>query len=1016
LRRGEGGWERVLRSVGEGWSRGLAVDWSSAFPGARRVELPTYPFQHQRYWPQTAYAAHGDLVAAGLDSADHPLLGAALEVAESGDLVFSGRLSLRTHPWLADHQVSDVVLLPGAAFVELAVRAADQAGCQVVEELTLQAPLLLPSQSAVRLQLRVGAADRAGRRSLDLFSRREDAAGPDWTPHATGVLAPTETETETETETGTETGTEAATTEQPGADWRRQAWPPAGAVPVPVEALYERFAASGYGYGPAFQGLCAAWSRGREVFTEVRLPKQQQLDASGYGLHPALLDAALHGLWLGPQQGADTGAGGVGLPFSWSGVRLHATGASTLRVRLGYGTDGNVSISATDPDGRPVVSVAALAVRPVDLDALRSAGAGAEGSDSLFRLVWTPVPRAGADMAAQPSAVIGTDADAGAGAGADAYADLSELSEAVDQGAPLPAAVIVAFGGTKNDAPSVHAEVQRALRLVQDWLADTRWDAARLVILTRHAVSAVTGEDLPDLAGAAVRGLIRSAQSEHPDRFLLLDSDDSVSPAELLPELLAHRQEPQLALRTGGLLAARLVREQPPATPASPIDPDRTVLITGAGGVLAGLTARHLVQHHGARRLLLAARRGTDTPGMPELAAELRELGASVTVAGCDVADRAALAAMLAGIPARHPLTAVVHAAGVLDDGLVASLTPEQLARVLRPKVDAALNLHELTRESELSAFVLFSSASATVGNAGQANYAAANALLDALAQQRRARGLPAQSLAWGLWAQRSGLTGALGDTELRRMAQGGTSALSTEAGLALFDAALAVDEPLLLPVGLDLARLRAAARTGPVPALLSHLVPGGPRRPSAGADAVEADSLRRRLAELGPQERHMAVLELVRARVADVLGHSGAEAVNPERAFKELGFDSLTSVELRNRLNAATGLRLPATLVFDQPSPLAVATYLTERLLPGDPAGPGNPAARAETGDHEVRRLLAALTPAELRRAGLLDALLRLAERSDAAEAEPEPESAPDITGMAVDDLVRMALDGSRD
>ncbi|QMU73985.1 SDR family NAD(P)-dependent oxidoreductase [Streptacidiphilus sp. P02-A3a] len=983
LRRGEGGWERVLRSVGEGWSRGLPVDWAPALPGARRIDLPTYPFQHRRYWPQPGTGSHGGLLAAGLDAADHPLLGAALEVAETGELVLSGRLSLRTQPWLADHRVSDVVLLPGAAFVELAVRAADEAGCPVVEELTLQAPLLLPSDGAVRLQLRVGAADADGRRPLDLFSRREDATGPEWTPHATGLLGP-----------------------DPGADAppapEADVWPPTGAVPIPVAALYERFAESGYGYGPAFQGLRAAWRRGSEIFTEVRLPQEQQPGASGYGLHPALLDAALHGLWLAPRTGTGgrLGAGTAGLPFSWSGVRLHASGAGTLRVRLDYGEDGNVSIHAGDPEGHQVLSVRELAVRPIDLDALRTAGASVEGADSLFRPDWMALPPAGQRAPSPRTASIA----------ADGYVDLDELSAAVERGTPRPEVVLATVGGATADAVSVRDEVQRVLRLIQDWLADSGWEDTRLVVLTRHAVATGAGEGVADLAGAAVRGLVRSAQSEHPDRFLLLDVDDPAALPPCLPELLAHPQEPQLALRSGGLLAARLVRATPvaasPAASTPTLDPRGTVLVTGAGGVLGGLTARHLVLRHGARQLLLASRRGADAPGMPALVAELSQLGASVTVASCDAADRAALAALLAAVPPEHPLTAVVHAAGVLDDGLIQSLTHHQLQEVLRPKVDAALNLHELTRGLDLSAFVLFSSASATVGNPGQGNYAAANAFLDALAQQRRAQGLPGQSLAWGLWAQRSEMTGALGDDGLRRMARSGTGALSTEAGLALFDAALASGEPLLVPVRLDLARLRAGARTAPVPALLSRLVRGGPRRPDAGADAADTGSLRRRLSGLGPQERRAALLDLVRGRVAEVLGHGSADAVDPERAFKELGFDSLTSVELRNRLNAATGLRLPATLVFDQPTPAAVAEHLAERLQPGDPPSPAGP------GDQEVRRLLASVTPAELRRAGLLDALLRLTDRRPAAPAEP----VPDIGGMAVVDLVRMALDGSRD
>ncbi|MFE6051267.1 type I polyketide synthase [Kitasatospora sp. NPDC056446] len=977
LRRDEGGLAQVLLAVGRAWERGLGADFTGAFPEARRVELPTYAFQRSRYWPEPARTAAADVGAAGLDPADHPVLGAAVELADTGELLLTGRISLRTHPWLADHAVAGTVLLPGAAFVELAVRAADEAGCRTVEELTLQSPLLIPADTAVRLQVRVGAADAHGSRSLDLFSCREDAATPHWTAHATGRL------------------TADATTREPSPSAvpdEAGSWPPPGAVPIPVDDLYERFGASGYGYGPAFRGLTAAWRRGDEIFTEVRLPEDQHRSASAFGVHPALLDAAIQGLFLRARP--DTGPGedrpSAGLPFSWSGVGLHASGATALRVRLGFRPDGSVSIDATDPNGLPVASVEALAVRPVDLDTLRPGG----GPESLYRVQWSAAP------ATAPADPLGHWAVLGGGElFPDSHPDLAALGAALDGGAPSPAAVLAWCDHTTPDlssppdAASVHTALDDALRLVQDWLADPRWDdGTRLVLVTRGAVSTAAGEEVTDLTGAAVRGLVRSAQSEHPDRFLLIDTDDPAAVAGLLPRALAGT-EPQLAIRGGELLAARLTR----ATVATATDPDPdtpsgiaaaggTVLVTGAGGALGGLVAQHLVTAHGVRNLLLVGRRGPDARGLADLAAELRGLGARVDVEACDVADRDALAALLAGIPADRPLSAVVHAAGVLDDGTIESLTPERMRHVLRPKVDAALNLHDLTRDLALSAFVLFSSASATVGNAGQGNYAAANAFLDALAQHRRALKLPAQSLAWGLWARRSTMTGTLTAADLRRMSRGGTAAIGSEEGLALFDAALTLDEPLLVPVKIDLGRLRTAARTGPVPALLTALVPGTARRPASGADAAEADSLRRRLAGLTPEERVATLLDLVRSRVADILGHGGPEAVDPDQAFKDLGFDSLTSVELRNRLAAASGRRLPATLVFDHPTPAAVAAYLSGRLVPDGPGGP------AGTG----------------KAAGAYPA--------DRPQTPDTPAPAADINAMAVDDLVRMALGGERD
>ncbi|MGC5346835.1 type I polyketide synthase [Streptomyces sp. DT171] len=1035
LRRDEGGPRRLLLSAAELWVRGGAVDWTAAFPGAAQVELPTYAFQHRHYWVRPAAVTPADVTSAGLGSTGHPLLGAAMEIADTGEVLLSGRVSLATHPWLADHAVSGVVLLPGTGFVELAVRAGDEAGCAEVEELTLHAPLVLPTTGAVRLQVRVGAPDDTGRRTLAVSSRGEDDTDREWTTHASGTLAP---------------GEEPAGDQTPD----DQVWPPAGARPVPLDGFYDRIADSAYGYGPAFQGLRSAWRLGDEIFTEVELPEDQRSQAAAYCLHPALLDAALHGLRLlatedGTEQTEEPGT--ARLPFSWGGVTLHASGATTLRVRLGYDDSGAVSLSAADPAGRPVATVGELAVRPISLDALR--GTGPTAHDSLFRVDWTPVPLGGDRPAGRWAAIASGEFLP------DAHPDLAALTGTVAAGAPAPEVIAVDL----TTPVAVRTALEGVLTLLQEWLADDIYADTRLVLLTRSAACAVPGEDIADPAGAAVWGLVRSAQSEHPDRIVLVDTDDRDRAPALLPAALATG-EPQLAIRGGALLAPRLARvpaaapprqapapTDPPAsadastvpptepstdasavpltTPpvdasagpagapltdpsgAPPLDPSGTVLITGAFGVLGALVARHLVTRHGVRHLLLTGRRGPDTPEAAALTAELTGLGAQVRSAACDVADREALAALLGSVPADRPLTAVIHAAGVLDDGVIGSLTAERLDRVLRPKVDAATHLHELTRESPLSAFVLFSSAAGTMGSAGQGNYAAANACLDALAQHRRALGLPGQSLAWGMWAQLSALTGTLDEVDLRRLGRGGAGALSSEEGLALFDAALTRDEAVLVPVRIDLARLRARADATGAPHLLRGLVRGTARRTAAGsATAAGADTLRRRLAGLGADEAGTVLTELVRAHVADVLGHENPTAVDPERAFRQLGFDSLTAVELRNRLNAATGLRLPATLIFDHPSPKAVAGHLAERF------GPSVPRRRPTTegpDDAEIGRALATVPVAALRDSGLLEALLRLAAPDDGKPAPGTPAGVDAIKEMDVDDLVRTALGG---
>uniref|UniRef100_UPI0015F0A144 type I polyketide synthase n=1 Tax=Streptomyces sp. WELS2 TaxID=2749435 RepID=UPI0015F0A144 len=402
---------------------------------------------------------------------------------------------------------------------------------------------------------------------------------------------------------------------------------------------------------------------------------------------------------------------------------------------------------------------------------------------------------------------------------------------------------------------------------------------------------------------------------------------------------------------------------------------------------LGGLLARHLVTAHGVRRLVLAGRRGT----APELRAELTALGAEVTVAACDTGDREALRRLLE----RHPVDSVVHAAGTVHDGTVDTLTDEMVDEVFHAKALGAWHLHELTRDRELSHFVLFSSLAAVLDGAGQGNYAAANAYVDALAAHRAALGLPATSLAWGLWAG-GGMGAALDRADVQRIERTGIGALDPDEALELFDAAVATGAPALVPVRLDTAVLRR--RAGDVPAVLRTLA-GVTARPDR---AGHAHTLGERLAELPAADHEHTVLEAVRTEVAAVLGHPGPAAVEPRRAFTELGFDSLAAVELRNRLGTVCGLRLPSTLIFDYATPAALAGHLLERLRPEpEPAAPGD--------DDEVRALISRIPVARLRAAGLLDGLLKLTEPA----AEPAPaEPAGDIRTMAVADLVRAALD----
>jgi pimaricinolide synthase PimS1 len=1013
---------------------GVSVDWRPFFDqrGVERVGLPTYAFQRRHYWLFSRRSGAADAGLLGQSSIEHPLLGAALHlVGEEDGWLFTGRLSLENQPWLRDHAVMDSVLMPGTGFVELALAVGQRVGSEVVEELTLQAPLLLDDQGgAVQLQITVSEANSEGHRELGIYSRSqeisEDESGDvQWTCHAVGALG----------------SVHAAPDPEPERLQLSGEWPPPGAQEQDSEFFYDRLAEAGYNYGPSFQGLRKVFATEDALFAEVVLEEEHASEAQGFCIHPALSDASLHAAVLASLDGEDAE---VGVPFAFSGVRLFGRGASALRVclRREAGDAKSLSLIAVDEQGDPVFSIRSLQARAIDQSQLNAAKGA--GHNSLYELEWVELAAVSTNGSLPRVAVLGTHHDA-AGGGArngagepirapgiemENYPDLAALERAIEQGASAPEIVLVhaasmeaggidvdegkavAGGGGDGHALTgiVHRSTRRTLELLQAWLASEHLAQAKLALVTDRAV-AVAKDESPNLAQAALVGLMRSAQSEHPERLSVIDLDEGeASRVSLHGALLV--QEPDLAIRGGTLYARRLARLRAGEDRARvPFNSTGTVLITGGTGGLGALMARHLAVDKGAERLLLVSRRGLEAEGATELRDSLGALGVQVQIAACDVSDRAELKALIDSIPDEHPLTAIIHAAGAFDAGSIESLDGERLDRVLTPKVDAAVNLHELTKETDLRELILFSSVSGTLGSPRLGSYAAANTFLDALAAHRRAQGLPCTSLAFGIWDRTTGFNEMLNEADRASVAarvrrSEGLIALSDELGLELFDMAREADEPVIVPVRVDMGVLRGQAKTGMLPAVWRGLVRVPVRQAS---DA--GGSLARRLAAAPEPEWEGIVLELVSGHVAGVLGYDASEAPDVQRNFKDLGFDSLAAVELKNRLGQATGLKLPSTLIFDHPTPAAVATYLREEVVVE-----GGEKVELEPGEAEIRKVLASIPLAHLRRAGLMQALMNLADSGSETLPSDASDDTDQVDTMDVATLVQRTLEKRAD
>ncbi|WP_373873073.1 SDR family NAD(P)-dependent oxidoreductase [Actinoplanes palleronii] len=1318
-RRDRGAAEALGGALAHLYVRGVDVDWVGLIGPRRRVDLPTYPFQRQRYWLDlTAGMNSGEVRAAGLSVPSHPLLDAAVEHPGTGEVLFTGRWSLRDHAWLADHAVFGAVVVPATAYLDLALWAGESVGCFAIDELTLETPLIVPPSGEIRVRVVVGAADEAGRRSLDVYSGpgEADSATTAWSRHASGHLAPS-----------------AAPTTASGQGARElAAWPPPGAHRLHIDGLYDSFAAGGFDYGPAFRGLTEVWQRGDDLLAAATMPSSSEEPAPrGFALHPALIDAALHAMVAG--QVIEVDGDHAWMPFSWSAVQRGGDCGATVRVRISPVAGGVVSVLIADEHGREVARVGALTMRPANAEQLRPPRDAHQGS--LFALQWHPVRQTrrgpGRALWGLLGAKTGLATELGGSNGAEVVCD-----EPVPGTLPaeVPGHVVLCVddaAGAEATTAAVAGANTRVLAWIQWFLGQKALAGSTLTVVTRLAVDTGGGETIHSLSGASVWGLVRSAQTEHPGRFRLVDVDDEASARSQFTEALAAN-EFQLALRGGTCLTPQLTpimagdnQIEPPAgetcrlgiptrgtlenltwipcpevraplaggqvrisvqaaglnfrdvtmalglvartaidaeigsegagtvlevaddvtslspgdrvmgiftgafgrvavadhrmlvpvpdgwnfaeaasvpgafltawyalfhvtrlekgqrilihaaaggvgmaavrlaqhvgaevyATASPVkwpalralglddehlassrdlrfaekfrgsgpargmdvvlnslahafvdaslsllseggafiemgktdirDPRQvaadhpgveyqafdlyeagpdlinqmfrrlmrlfaerslrrnpisirnirdarkafremsqgrhigklvldmgdgfgggTVLITGGTGGVGSLVARHLVTERGVRSLVLASRRGLAADGAAELVEDLRRAGATVSVASCDVVDRDALSGLLSGLPGGYPLTAVVHAAGGLADGTVQTLTAESLDHVLRAKVGGAIALHELTRDLNLTAFVLFSAFAGTIGTAGQGNYAAANTFLDALAAHRRSSGLVGTSLGWGWWEQRSGMTESLDAADLARIRRMGIAEMPTSDALALFDLACSVDRPVLFPARVNLTALRDSSIENVPPVLRGLLENARPARVPARARGA-GGSLG--LAALGPAEAEAAALDWIRDQIAIVLGHPSGAAVDADQPFTGLGFDSLTSVELCNRLAASTGLRLPSTLVFSYPTPRELGAHLTGLLRPASPV------VSTPDEDERIRAVLREIPIDRLRGAGVLELLLACAKPVPADPAEPVAGPAPDGTGLAVldlDALVDLALD----
>lgn len=899
--------------------RGHGLDWRQLARVIHRTDLPNYPFQRKRYWFKRSHATAG---GSGAAHTGHPFLRNGIELADQHGHVFSGRISVTGNEWLLDHAIHGQAINAGATTAEGILAAGATLGLHRMDNLVLLENLPLSPGAGTEIQLRIGLQIGDGGQAVDVYFRLpggHDARGDDtadnasgsWTRHAAARLL------------------QASALRPQWPDLMQ--WPPMQAEAIEFQSLYDTLEERGVHLGPAFRLLTGVWQKGENIYVEAELQEEDigssgiKPRTSGFRIHPALLDAGLQASLLQAPAGD-----GIRQLFSISGLQVYDENARRIRGCVTLKSSGasdqghsEHSVRITDEHGMPVAEIASVVLRAAD------PALGRERKRSVYRPEWTPFAQ---DVTLPAPAILRFEPGATGEAAEVSFPGVSAGFDGAKLAEPR-LAVFICDGSEQMTAHAASAVTLRITKAVQSWLANPATTGMPLAIVTRNAVDTGEPQALLNLVQAPLWGLLRSVQWEHPDRIVLLDIDDNSDVEADAAKIWAAiaQGETQLALRGGRLLAARLARHdvvlREPSIQESEIAPENrgTVLITGAGS-LGALVARRLAGMKRYGSIVLASRRGEDAPGYRQLVEELSSRDLQVRVVQCDVANMADLQHLLSSIPVDRPLRAVIHTAGVSTPASFMELTEDALAHVMRPKVEAAWALHELTRDLELEAFILFSSAVGVIGLGDQSHYGAANAFLDALAAYRRKLGLPATSLAWGIWDHETQMGQQLGTGRLADVIRAGFRLISPEYGLDVLEACLQnsdqANRALLLPASFDLQKISSASPSGLFANLTSKAVVSTPRRNLLeDYDRTETG------------QRQSFLLQFIIDLICKVLRNPDRQAIAPDTEFRALGFDSLTSIEMTTELSEAAGMSLPATAVFDHPTPRKLASLLQAQL-----------------------------------------------------------------------------------